>query len=117
VEGGYLSFTVSLSMPFAQPVTVDYADAWGNRGTLTFAPGETAKAISIWTGPDDGVFNSPYFGPGQDPVARTNQVYLFNASPNARILDGEGLGTVYEGSPIPSWYPTTYVDGSQYPAM
>jgi hypothetical protein len=114
-EGDYLNFTVRLSMPSAQPVTVDYCDEWGNRGTLTFAPGETIKTISIWTGPDDGVFNSPYFGPGQDPVARTDQVSLFNVPPNARILDGVGDGTVYESTPVPSWYPITYVDGSQDP--
>ena len=104
---------MSLSIPSTQPVTVDYADWWGTAGTLTFAPGETTKTISIWSGPDDWVFDSVYLGPGHDQITRWDQVTLFNASPNARVLDGEGSGTVYESTPVPSWYPITYVDGSQ----
>ena len=90
VEGSFLTFTVSLSVPSSQTVMVDYHDSWGALGTLTFAPGEQFKTISIGT-LDDDVYEPRY-----------DQVTLFNASPNARILDGEGFGSVYDNDPNPS---------------
>jgi hypothetical protein len=84
VEGDVLTFIVTLSKPSTQAVTVDYG--WG---TLTFAPGETSKSISIATR-DDSV-----------PEPQSYSVTLFNASPNALILDGEGVGAVYDDEPPP----------------
>ena len=56
-------FTVSLSAPSSQPVTVYYATADGTAtvagndyvpiaGTLTFAPGETTMTITVVVNPD-----------------------------------------------------------------
>src|SRR5262245_18603656 len=47
MEGDSLVFIVTLSKPSTQTVTVDYSG-----GTLTFAPGETWKTISIATRDD-----------------------------------------------------------------
>src|SRR5206468_776909 len=53
------AFTVSLSIPSATPVTVDYATAPGSatdgidysntHGTLTFAPGQTTQTVLVPT--------------------------------------------------------------------
>lgn len=106
VEGGFLTFSVTLSMPSTETVTVDYSDSWGWHGTLTFAPGETFKTISIGT-LDDDIYEPRY-----------DQVTLFNASPNARILNGEGFGTVQDNESGPvgmlwngfQWYDPTVSD-------
>lgn len=106
VEGEVLTFSVTLSMPSAETVTVDYSGSGGS-GTLTFAPGETFKTISVAT-LDDSVYEPQYA-----------QVTLYNASPNALILDGEGFGTVYENEPalydgalywMGTWYNPTASD-------
>ncbi len=92
VEGDGLTFTVTLSMPSTETVTVDYSTSWGSYGTLTFAPGEMSKSISIGT-LDDSVYEPQSY-----------YVTLNNASPNARILDGEGFGTVYDNESGPVGY-------------
>lgn len=58
-SGGRLVFTVTLSTPSSGTVTVDYATSNGTAlagidyvarsGTLTFAPGETSKTVTVWT--------------------------------------------------------------------
>jgi hypothetical protein len=58
-KGGYLTFTLSLSTPFTQPVTVDYADEWGNRGTLSFAPGRDGQGDLDLGGPRRRVLQFP----------------------------------------------------------
>jgi Calx-beta domain len=86
-------FTVSLSAAYDQPVTVHYATADGTAtaadgdyvsqsGTLTFAPGETAKTITIVVKGDKKVESDETFF-----------VDLSDAS-NAFIEDGQGLGTI-----------------------
>ena len=54
-------------------------------GTLTFAPGETIKTITVeaFAVPPDGGGNF--------------SVNLSGASSNAQIIDGLGIGTIYFG--------------------
>ncbi|HUO08217.1 MAG TPA: choice-of-anchor R domain-containing protein [Phycisphaerae bacterium] len=85
------NFTVSLSGSSSVPVTVHYATSGGNavagtdytaaNGTLTFAPGETTKTISV-TVTGDSV------APGE-----TFNVNLSNAT-NGAITTATGVGTI-----------------------
>jgi hypothetical protein len=102
LAGAMLSFTVSLSAAYDEAVTVNYATADGSpvvfgstavagvnyqttAGTLTFAPGETIKTITV------EVFAVPPDGGGNFSVN------LSGASSNAQIIDGLGIGTIYFG--------------------
>mgnify|MGYP003694197775 CR=1 FL=1 len=86
------SFDVTLSVASGQTVTVDYLAADGTAlvggdyqaasGTLTFAPGETTKSLSV-------VVN----GDTQDEPTETFVVNLSNPS-SATIAKGQGTGTV-----------------------
>ncbi len=87
-----LAFTVTLSEPSGQRVTVNYAtadgmaransDYLGVSGTLTFAPGETSKTINV-----------PVLG---DTVVEGNETLymLLSGSTNASIGQGRGIGTI-----------------------
>ncbi len=92
-------FTVSLSGPSTGAVTVNYAtanntamagsDYTAASGTLTFAPGETSKTITVLvTG---------------DTIYENTQDFFVNLSgaTNATIADGQGVGTILnnDGSP------------------
>ncbi|WP_375471161.1 beta strand repeat-containing protein [uncultured Nostoc sp.] len=87
------NFTISLSNPSSQQVTVNYktsddtaqvSDSDYNfaSGTITFNPGETSKVISI------GVI-----GDNQTEADETFSVNLFGAT-NAAIADNLGVGTI-----------------------
>ncbi|HEX8069048.1 MAG TPA: Calx-beta domain-containing protein [Pyrinomonadaceae bacterium] len=87
-------FTVKLSAPSTQTVTVDYATADGTATEpadytalpttqLTFMPGQTTKTVSVSV--------------NGDGVAEGNETFfvnLSNASGNAFITDGQGQGTI-----------------------
>jgi hypothetical protein len=85
-------FTVSLSWATADPVTVYFATANGTAaagsdyqaqsGTLTFAPGETTKTITV-------VVNG-------DKTREADESFFVNLSGvvGGTILDGQGLGTI-----------------------
>jgi probable HAF family extracellular repeat protein len=87
-------FTVSLSAPSDAPVTVSYATADGTAtagqdyiarsGTLTFAPGETSKTISVAV--------------RGDRRAESNEAFLINlsAAQGALIVNSQGLGTILD---------------------
>jgi hypothetical protein len=86
-------FTVSLLAASSQPVTVNYATADGTAtaggndyvpifGTLTFAPGETTKTITVVINPDK-----------KKDVDETFFVDLSGAV-NALLLDDQGLGII-----------------------
>jgi uncharacterized protein (TIGR03437 family) len=93
-----LDFTVSLSIPSATTVTVDYATASAAPaigiatpgtdyvsaiGTISFDPGQTSKPVSITINGDRLVEpNETFF------------VNLTNASPGTTITDSEGIGTI-----------------------
>ena len=97
VEGrsgiAYFVFTVSLSAAYDAPVTVNFATADGTAttkdndyvatsGTLTFAPGETTKTITIQVKGDN--------------KKETNETFFLNVSAalNAVLADSQGLGTI-----------------------
>jgi endoglucanase len=96
----FMHFTVSLSAPSAETVTVNHGNPY-HPETLTFAPGETSKTLSIWVGSPDNI-PGPFM---------TVQVWLFDASLNALIADGAGEGMITN----PNIDATTYVDGAPGP--
>jgi len=97
LEGNFgkknLTFTISLSAPSGQTVTVNYTTANGVArfqsdylavsGTLTFAPGESSKTVDV-----------PILG---DTVVEGNETLylLLTGSTNASIGRGRGTGTIF----------------------
>lgn len=87
-------FTVSLSTPVAEPVTVDYATADGTAtagsdytavsGTLTFAPGQTVQEVRV-----------PITGDG---AVEPNESFFVNLSNpvNDVIADGQGVANILD---------------------
>ena len=87
-------FTVTLSAAYDEPVTMSYSTANGTAttsdgdyvaktGTLTFAPGETTKTITI-------VVN----GDSKKEADETFYLDLFGNSSNALFTKNRGLGTI-----------------------
>lgn len=95
-----LQFVVRLSAASGMPVTVAYATAAGTAtsdvdyvaaaGTLTFAPGETARTITVLAIGDD-----------LDEPGETFVVNL-GAVTNATMIDGQGVGAILDDDPPPS---------------
>ncbi|MDA1014629.1 MAG: hypothetical protein O3A00_09280 [Planctomycetota bacterium] len=90
-----MTFTVSLSAASSQSVTVNYATTDGTAttanndyqsaaGTVTFAPGETSKTVTVTIVGDNTQESDETFG-----------VNLGNAA-NATIADGAALGTILD---------------------
>ena len=85
-------FTVILSAPFTQEVTINYATSNGTAtsgsdyqavsGTLTFQPGQTSSDISV------NIISDTIFEPNETFV-----VNLTNAD-GATITDSQGIGTI-----------------------
>jgi thermitase len=84
-------FTVNLSAASAQTVTVNHATANGTAsssdytaasGTLSLAPGETSKTITVSV--------------SGDTAAEPNETFVVNlsAATNATIADAQGVGTI-----------------------
>jgi probable HAF family extracellular repeat protein len=90
-------FTVSLSAPASEEVTVNFATANGTGtagadyaaqfGTLTFAPGQSTATITV-----------PVHGDTNAEPNETFQVTLSQAI-GAVIADGQGLGTIVDDEP------------------
>ena len=88
-----LVFTITRSGPTTGTYTLNYASANGTAvapgdyaavsGTLTFAPGETTKTVSVTTN-------------GGGPGEQTEYMYLNLSSPsgNSTISDAQGLGSI-----------------------
>jgi len=86
------TFTVSLSGTSGTAVTVDFATADGSAtappdyaaasGTLTFAPGETSKTVTVAV--------------NGDTVCEVDETFFVNLSnvTGATIVDGQGQGTI-----------------------
>ena len=95
-----VDFTVSLSAASAQTVTVNYATADGTAtagldyqtasGTVSFAPGELSKPITI-----------TIIG---DTLDEANETFFVNLSNpvNGVIVDNQGQGTINDNDPTPS---------------
>jgi hypothetical protein len=91
------TFTVTLSAPSTQPVTVAYATGNGTAsagsdyqaasGILTFDPGQTSKTLTV---PVNG-----------DRAGEPNETFVVNLSSptNAAIADGQGVGTILDDEP------------------
>jgi hypothetical protein len=91
------TFTVTLSAASTQPVTVAYTTGNGSAtagsdyqaasGTLTFAPGQTSKTVTV-----------PVIG---DRSAEPNETFVVNLSSptNATIADAQGIGTIVDDEP------------------
>ncbi len=94
-------FTVSLSNPSFQTITVDYAtanntatagsDYTATSGTLTFTPGNTTQTITVLVNGDTTV-----------EANETFNVNLSNPS-NATIADNQGVGTITNDDLAPSF--------------
>lgn len=106
------NFTVTLSSPSQQTVTVQYAtndgtgkagtDYVGNAGTLTFTPGEVSKTVTVLIAGD--VLNEP---------DETFTVTLAIPT-NAVIANGVGTGTIVndDGTPIISIDNPSFAEGN-----
>ncbi|HEY3026209.1 MAG TPA: Calx-beta domain-containing protein, partial [Pyrinomonadaceae bacterium] len=93
-------FTVSLSNPSSQTITVNYSTADGTgaagsdyqsaSGTLTFNPGDTSKPISVSV--------------NGDALNESDETFFVNLSgaTNGTITDTQGLGTITNDDPVPS---------------
>ena len=109
--GGTATFTVSLSAPSGQSVTVDYATSNGTAtagadytaasGTLTFDPGQTSRTVTVTILDDTADEDNETF-----KVDLTNPV-------NATISDPQGLATIVDddGPPALSIADDTQVEG------
>ena len=97
------TFTVSLSSPAPDDVTVDFATADGS----ATAPGDyTAQSdtLTIPAGETSGQITVAVQGDTDDEPDENFLVNLSNASANATIADGQGVGTILdddEGPPPP----------------
>ena len=96
-----VDFAVSLSRAASETVTVDYATADGTAtagsdytatsGALTFAPGDTAKTVSV-----------PVLDDAIDEDHETFTLTLSNPSGgNAWLSDAEATGTIENSDPMP----------------
>jgi hypothetical protein len=95
-------FTVSLSAASTQTVSVYYYTSGGTAtsgtdyaytsGSVSFAPGETAKTINV-----------PVYGDYTVEPNETFNVYLYSVT-GANITDNTGLGTITndDGAPLPT---------------
>jgi hypothetical protein len=91
------TFTVTLSTASAEAVALAYATADGiasassdyrsTSGTLTFAPGETSKTVTVLV--------------AGDRLAEPGETFAVNltAATNATIGDGQGIGTILDDEP------------------
>lgn len=94
----HFTFTVSLSAESTEAVTIDFATTDGTAkagydyvatsGRLTFAPGETAKTITV-----------EVIGDNTSEEEEAFFVNLSGASAGAILLDGQGLGRIADDLP------------------
>ncbi len=103
------SFAVTLSMASGQPVTVNFAtandtaaagsDYQATSGTLTFAPGETSKTISVLV--------------NGDRLAEANEGFVVTLSgeTNAILANIQGAGTIVDDEPRISISDVTKTEG------
>jgi ELWxxDGT repeat protein len=92
-----VAFTVTLSAPSAQPVTVQYATA---NGTATAGGDYHARSgtLTIPAGQTKGTINVPVIG---DRLPELDETFFVNLSgaTNATIADGQAVGTIVDDEP------------------
>jgi hypothetical protein len=105
------AFAVTLSSAYDAPVTVDWATTAGSAtagsdyqagsGTLTFAPGETTKTITILV--------------NGDRLPEPNETFYVNLSAptNAGIAAGQGVGSIADDEPRISISDVTKAEGKK----
>jgi hypothetical protein len=105
------TFTVTLSAASTETITVAYAAGNGTAtagsdyqaasGTLTFAPGETSKTITVLV--------------NGDRVGEPNETFFVNLSgaTNATIANGPGVGTILDDEPRISIGDVTRYEGKK----
>ena len=105
------TFTVTLSAASTETITVAYATGNGTAtagsdyqaasGTLTFAPGETSKTITVLV--------------NGDRLGEPNETFFVNLSSptNATIADGQGVGTIVDDEPRISISDVTKAEGKK----
>ena len=102
VANNTMTFTVTLSSVAAAAVTVNYAtsaagtatagaDFTAVNGTLTFAPNETGKTITV-----------PILADLLDEATETVFVNLSGNSANSNLLDAQGQGNILDNDPTPT---------------
>ncbi|GGF69232.1 hypothetical protein GCM10007301_31150 [Azorhizobium oxalatiphilum] len=112
-EGAHADFIVTLSQAWDVAVSVDYhtlavdgsdADFTAASGTVTFAPGETQKVISIAITPDQIGEANEHFA-----VALSNPVHasIAKATGTATIIDDDGGVPTTPTNPTTPTTPTT----------
>jgi VCBS repeat-containing protein len=92
-------FTVSLSKPSKQTVSVSYATADGTataaendyvpvKGTLTFAPGQTAQTVTVLV--------------HGNPAPEADETFFVNlgGARNAQLVNAQGVGTIQDNAPV-----------------
>ena len=100
--GATMDFSVTMSRASSATVTVDYATSDGTAtagadytaasGTLSFAPGETAKTVSV-----------PVLDDAHDDDGETFTLTLSNPSGgNAYLADSEAVGTIENADAMPT---------------
>ena len=105
------TFTVTLSAAWTRTITVDYgtsdatatagSDYQAASGTLTFAPGETSKTITVLV--------------NGDRVPEPNETFVVNLSSptNATVVAGQGVGTIMDDEPRISIGDVTKTEGKK----
>ena len=108
-EGAAATFTVTLSLPVAEPVTVAYATADGTAtagsdytaadATMTFAAGQTSATISVPTTDDSLAEENETFTVTlmADPNATPPEGVTLDASATATITDDDELTATVTG--------------------
>jgi hypothetical protein len=103
------TYTVTLSPGSTEPVSVSYSTGNGSAtdgtdyqtasGTLTFAPGETTKTVTVLV--------------NGDRLAEPNETFVVNLSnpTGATIGDGQGVGTITDDEPRVSISDVTKSEG------
>jgi hypothetical protein len=105
------TFTVTLSAPSAQTVTVQYATA---NGTATAGSDYQARSgtLSIPAGQTRGTITVLVIG---DRLPEPNETFFVNLSgaTNATIADGQGIGTILDNEPGISISDVTRLEGKR----
>jgi hypothetical protein len=104
------TFTVTLSAPYAQPVTVQYATANGTATAGSDYQAARSGTLSIPAGQTMGTITVPVIG---DRLPESDETFFVNLSgaTNATIADGQAVGTIVDDEPRISINDVTKAEG------